>query len=76
MAVMCDVSPSTAVSIGMIEGSGGSGTNPFLKQALDAVGQVGFTGVAAWPDASPFLASTNIPNGGTWYSLLASYLSQ
>ncbi len=33
MNLMCDVSPSSAVSIGMIEGSGGSGANPFLNHA-------------------------------------------
>jgi hypothetical protein len=76
MNIMCDVSPSTAVSIGLIEGSGGSGANPFLDQALNAVATVGFTGVAVWPDAAPFLDSSNIPNGGTWYSLLASYMTK
>jgi len=76
MNLMCDVSPTSAISIGMIEGSGGSGTNPFLDQALNAVQAVGFTGVAAWPDSSPFLSNQNIPNGGTWYSLLAQYMAQ
>jgi hypothetical protein len=65
------------VSIGMIEGSGGTGANPFLDQALSAVHAVGFTGVAVWPSGNaPFLDATNIPNGGTWYSLLASYMAQ
>jgi hypothetical protein len=45
---LCSVSPSSAVSIGLIEGSGGSGTNPFLDQALDSINTVGFTAVAAW----------------------------
>jgi hypothetical protein len=81
MNVMCDVSPTSAVSIGLIQGSPtdttyGTGTNPFLGQALDAIQTVGFTGVAVWPDDTPFLDSTNIADGGTWYSLLAKYMSQ
>jgi hypothetical protein len=76
MNIMCDVSPSSAVSIGLIEGSGGSGANPFLDQALNAIAAAGFTGVAVWPDASPFLSSSNIPGGATWYSLLANYMSK
>jgi hypothetical protein len=80
MNVMCDVSPSSAVSIGLIQGANtdktyGNGTNPFLDQALNAIATVGFTGVAVWPDDTPFLDSTKIPNGGTWYSLLANYMS-
>ena len=66
MNIMCDISPTSAVSIGLIEGSGGSGTNPFLDRALNAVSAVGFTSVAVWPDETPFLNSANIPNGGTW----------
>jgi hypothetical protein len=75
MNLMCDVSPTSAVSIGLIEGQGGSGTNPFLDQALSAIGTAGFTSVAAWPDDNTFLNSANIPNGGTWYSLFAAYLA-
>jgi len=75
MNIMCDVSPTSAVSIGLIEGSGGSGANPFLDQALNAVAAAGFTSVAVWPDETPFLNSANIPNGGTWNSLLANYLA-
>jgi hypothetical protein len=74
MNMMCDVSPPGSVSIGLIQGSGGSGTNPFLDQALNAVSTIGFTQVAVWPDDNPFLDQTNIPNGGTWYSLLAKFL--
>jgi hypothetical protein len=76
MNIMCDVSPSSAVSIGLIEGSGGSGTNPFLDQALNAVAAAGFTSVAVWPDATPFLNPANIPGGATWYSLLAGYMAK
>jgi hypothetical protein len=76
MNIMCDISPTSAVSIGLIEGSGGSGTNPFLDRALNAISAVGFTSVAVWPDETPFLNSANIPNGGTWYSLLAAYLAK
>lgn len=75
MNIMCDVSPPGAVSIGLIEGSGGSGTNPFLDQALAAAAAAGFTSVAVWPDETPFLNPANIPNGGTWPSLLAAYLA-
>jgi hypothetical protein len=75
MNIMCDVSPTSAVSIGLIEGSGGSGANPFLDRALNAVAAAGFTSVAVWPDETPFLNSANIPNGGTWNSLLAKYLA-
>lgn len=73
--LMCDVSPTSAVSIGLIEGSGGSGANPFLDQALNSVSTIGFTSVAVWPDENPFLNSANIPNGATWYTLLGGYLA-
>jgi Glycosyl hydrolases family 18 len=85
MNIMCDVSPPSSVSIGLIQGSmagnGGCarracGTNPFLDQALNDVAAVGFTGVAVWPGDAPFLYATEIPDGGTWYSLLANYMSQ
>jgi hypothetical protein len=77
MNLMCDVSPSSAVSIGLIEGTAGTGANPFLDQALSAVAAVGFTGVAVWPSGNaPFLDPTNIPNGGSWYSLLANFMSR
>jgi hypothetical protein len=75
MNILCDVSPQSAVSVGLIEGSGGSGANPFLDQALNAIAAAGFTSVAVWPDETPFLNSANIPNGGTWNSLLAGYLA-
>ncbi len=74
--LMCDVSPASAVNIGIINGQGGSGANPFLPTALDSIGAIGFTQVAVWPDENTFLTSTNIPGGQTWYSLLAQFLAQ
>jgi hypothetical protein len=76
LGLMCDVTPTTAVNIGMIEGAGGTGANPFLNQALGAVSTIGFTSVSVWPGETPFLNSANIPNGATWYSLLAAFLTQ
>jgi hypothetical protein len=75
MNVMCDVSPLASASIGMIQSANGGGTNPFADQALNAAAAAGFTSVAIWPDDTPFLSNQNIPNGGTWYSLLANYLA-
>jgi hypothetical protein len=74
--LMCDVSPAGAVGIGLINGQGGTGANPFLPMALDSIATIGFTQVAVWPDESTFLTSTNIPGGATWYSLLAQFLAQ
>ncbi len=74
--VMCDVSPASSVSIGLINGQGGTGANPFLPMALDAIGAIGFTQVAVWPGENSFLSSANIPGGATWYSLLAKFLAQ
>ena len=76
LGLMCDISPVSAVSIGLIDGSGGSGANPFLPKALTDIAAIGFTQVAVWPDEDPFLVPTNIPNGGTWYSNLAQFLAQ
>jgi Glycosyl hydrolases family 18 len=75
LGLMCDVSPVSAVGIGLIEGQGGTGANPFLPQALTDIATIGFTTVAVWPDEDPFLVPTNIPNGGTWYSNLAQFLA-
>lgn len=74
--LMCDVLPASAVNIGLINGQGGSGANPFLPGALGAIATIGFTQVAVWPDESTFLTATNIPGGATWYSLLAQFLAQ
>jgi hypothetical protein len=73
--LMCDVSLASAVNIGLINGKGGTGANPFLPSALDSIAALGFTQVAVWPDESTFLTSTNIPAGATWYSLLAQFLA-
>jgi hypothetical protein len=67
--VMCNLAPGF-VSVGLIS----TGTNPFADRALSAVTSYGFTNVAVWPDDAQFLNGNGIPNGGTWYSLLASYL--
>ena len=74
--VMCDVSPTSSVSIGLIQESDGTGTNSFLDKALDAVSTIGFTSVAVWPDNTPFLSTAGVPSGDTWYSLLAAYLAK
>ncbi len=76
LGLMCDVSPVGAISIGLIDGNGGTGANPFLPKALMDIAAIGFTQVAVWPDEDPFLVPTNIPNGGTWYSNLAQFLAQ
>jgi len=76
LGLMCDVSPVSAIGIGLIDGQGGTGANPFLPNALKDIAAIGFTTVAVWPDEDPFLVPTNIPNGGTWYSNLAQFLSQ
>jgi hypothetical protein len=73
--LMCDVSPASAVGIGLINVKGGTGANPFLPTALDSIGAIGFTQVAVWPDESTFLTSTSIPGGATWYALLAQFLA-
>jgi hypothetical protein len=70
LSVMCSTT-SNSVSIGLITPD----TNPFASQALDAVSSYGFQSVALWPDSSAFLNSTGIPNGGTWYSVLATWLA-
>jgi len=76
LGLMCDISSTTVVSIGLIDGSNGTGANPFLPKALADIAAIGFTQVAVWPDEDPFLVPTNIPNGGTWYSNLAQFLAQ
>jgi spore germination protein YaaH len=70
LTIMCNV-PASIVSIGLIA----TDTNPFADQALNALPGYGFTNVAVWP-GTKFLASTNIPGGATWYSLLADFLAK
>ncbi len=66
---MCDL-PSNVVSIGLIV----QGTNPFASQALAGISSYGFRSVAIWPGNGLFLDPSGIPNGATWYSLLAGFL--
>jgi len=54
--VMCDVSPASAVSIGLNNGGGGAGADPFLDLALDDISTIGFTQVAVWPGDNMFLS--------------------
>jgi spore germination protein YaaH len=82
--LMCYVTPSSAVSIGLKAEPGGSvftnganeGTGPILPRALSAISAVGFKAVAVWPDGAPFLDSTGVPNGQTYISLLGQWLNQ
>jgi hypothetical protein len=84
MSLMCDVTPSSAVSIALDAEPGGTsdtcgaveGTGPILPRALSAISAVGFRSVAVWPDGSPFLDSTGVPGGGTFVSLLGQWLNQ
>jgi hypothetical protein len=84
MNLMCNVTPSSAVSIGLLAEPGGTvnqggaleGTGPILGQALSAVSAAGFRAIAVWPDGSPFLDSTGVPNGQTWMSMLGQWLNQ
>jgi spore germination protein YaaH len=81
--LMCYVTPSSAVSIGIEAQPGGSvftnganeGTGPILAKALSAISAVGFKAVAVWPDGSPFLDSTGVPNGQTYISLVGQWLN-
>jgi hypothetical protein len=83
MNLMCAVTPSSAVSIGLMAEPGGTtsqggtteGTGPILRQALSAVSAAGFTAIAVWPDGSPFLDSTGVPNGQTFASSLGQWLN-
>jgi spore germination protein YaaH len=82
--LMCFVTPSSAVMIGIEAEPGGSvftnganeGTGPILPKALSAISAVGFQAVAVWPDGSPFLDSTGVPNGQTYMSLVSQWLNQ
>jgi hypothetical protein len=84
MNLMCAVTPSSAVSIGLMAEPGGTtsqggvteGTGPILPQALSAISAAGFTAIAVWPDGSPFLDSTGVPNNQTFVSSLGQWLNQ
>jgi hypothetical protein len=69
LSVMCNL-PRDVVSIGLIS----TGTNPFADKALSAAAAYGFSNVAVWPDDSKFLNASGMPNGATWYSVLADFL--
>jgi len=71
MTVMCAL-PRDVASIGLIS----TGSNSFAPSALDAVRHYGFTNVAVWPDDAMFLNARGIPQGGTWYSVLANFMSK
>ncbi len=68
--VMCNLPPGV-VNIGLIS----TGTNSFADRALAAASSYGFTNVSVWPDDAQFLNPSGIPNGATWYSLLAQFLA-
>jgi hypothetical protein len=74
--VMCNLQKSV-VNIGLISPENGNGgTNPFAVDALNALDSYGFTAVSLWPDDGNFINSKNIPDGGTWYSVLAAWLAK
>lgn len=70
LQLMCATTPST-VSIGLISPD----SNAFAPQALQAISSYGYQSVAVWPDDSGFLNATGMPNGDTWYSVLAAWLA-
>jgi hypothetical protein len=69
--VMCAL-PRDVASIGLIS----TGSNSFAPSALDAVRHYGFTNVAVWPDDAVFLNARGMPQGATWYSVLADFMSK
>jgi len=71
LEAMCNTTNSS-VMIGLIS----PGSNSFAPSALDAISSYGFHSVAVWPDDAVFLKSDGIPNGGTWYSVLAKWLNK
>jgi spore germination protein YaaH len=71
LGAMCNLPPDV-VSIGLIS----PGTNPFAPDALAAVSRFGYTRVAVWPDDAQFLNAARMPQGATWYSVLAAFLGK
>jgi hypothetical protein len=69
--VMCAL-PREVASIGLIS----TGSNAIAPSALDAVAHYGFTNVAVWPDDAEFLNAKGIPQGGSWYTVLADFMSK
>jgi hypothetical protein len=71
LSMMCNLPPDV-VSIGLIS----PGTNSFAPSALADVSRYGFTRVAVWPDDAQFLNASGMPQGNTWYSVLAGFLGK
>jgi hypothetical protein len=71
MTVMCNL-PKDVVSIGLIS----TGSNAIAASALGAVTHFGYTNVAVWPDDAVFLNAQGMPQGTTWYSALADFMSR
>jgi hypothetical protein len=73
---MCNL-PRDVANIGLISPYGNAGsTNPFAPDALKALDAYGFTRVSLWPDNNGIVNDSGIPNGGTWYKLLAAWLAK
>jgi hypothetical protein len=64
--------PKDVVSIGLIS----TGSNAIAASALGAVTHFGYTNVAVWPDDAVFLNAQGMPQGATWYSALADFMSR
>jgi hypothetical protein len=73
---MCNL-PRNVANIGLISPYANDGsTNPFAPDALNALDAYGFTRVSLWPDDNGIVNDKGIPNGGTWYKLLAAWLAK
>jgi hypothetical protein len=73
---MCNL-PRAVANIGLISPfENNPSTNPFAPDALNALDAYGFTRVSLWPDDNGIVNDTGIPNGGTWYKLLAAWLAK
>ena len=70
-SVMCGL-PKDVASIGLIS----TGSNAFAPGALDAVAHFGYTNVAVWPDDAVFLNAKGMPQGASWYTVLADFMSK
>jgi len=68
---MCNVSPKSAVAMGVIAPDSSS----FASDALKAVSAYGFPAVALWPGNMGFLAQDNFPAGETWMSVFSDFLA-
>jgi len=70
LQLMCSSKPASAESIGLIT----PGSNAFAPSALQAVASYGYQNIALWPDDSGFLNPKGMPDGSTWFSVLANWL--